>query len=112
MSKNKELKTVTLDMSNPRHARVAFKYLCEEVLGVSTIRVPRSIVKTKGKYDAEDLVRLIDHLGIYAQLTITFNHSDMRDHVKNSGFGKKKRDQLPPIPLITVEDIDTFTIKY
>ena len=108
---SKNSKTVTLDMSNPRHARVAFKYLCEDVLGIQTIRVPRSIVKSKKKYDADDLMRLMDHLGIYAQLTITFNPDDLKDHVKNAGFAKRKRDQLPPIPLITVEDLDTFTIK-
>jgi hypothetical protein len=111
MAKKESHKTVTLDMSNTRHARVAFKYICEEVLGVSTIKIPRSIVKKKGKYDADDLMRLMEHLGLYAQMTITFNTKDLRDHVKNSGFAKKKRDQLPPIPLITVEDVDTFTIK-
>jgi hypothetical protein len=109
MSKS-DVKTVTLDMSTPRHARVAFKYLCEEVLGVPTIRVPKSIVKSKLRYDADDLIKLIDHLGIYGKLTITFNPNELKDHVKNSGFAKKRRDQLPPIPLITVEDIDTFTI--
>ena len=107
---NSEVKTVTLDMSNPRHARVAFKYLCEDVLGIATIRVPKSIVKSKSKHDADDLIKLIDHLGIYCTITMTFNPKDLKDHVKNSGFAKKRRDQLPPIPLITVEDIDTFTI--
>lgn len=97
-------------MSRPSHSRAAFKYIVEDIVECSMSRVPRSIQKRKHQVTAEDLLRLLDTLGIHAEITITFDKAEIQKHFKSKGFAKRKRDTVTSISLIDIEDVDTFTI--
>lgn len=107
------LKKTSFPFFTERHARDVFYFLCDQ-LNLDPKLLPEGIRESNKRLTASDMLRLMDRIGIRATVNFEMDaeaiKSYIQEHYKKKPR-KNKRDTIPHIPLITVEQLDTFTIN-
>lgn len=98
--------TATIPVNKEGDVAVFFKRICDEVLDIHFLKIPRTVLYDPSEITAGDLLRLILHYGIDLSMTISYyKHEDT--HFRIAKGVKKKRDSLRkrPVVKVVIEDI-------
>lgn len=96
----------TVSISKNGDVATFFKRICDEVLDIHFLKIPRTVLYDPDNITADDLLRLILHFGIDLSMTISYVKNETTHHRVAKGV-KKKRDSLRkrPVVKIVIEDI-------
>lgn len=101
-----KLINAAIPVNKTKDVAFIFKRICEEVLDIHFLKIPRTVLFDPDNITADDLLRLILHFGIDLSLNISYYKHEETHHRVAKGV-KKKRDAFRKRPLvkIVIEDV-------